>query len=59
MLIVGIIDRVEKNDVGWAIITVKPTVDLLRVSEVFLRITPAEPEDATGPAPGLAPGGRK
>lgn len=51
MLVLGIIDKVEKNDVGWSIITVKPTVDLLRVSEVFLRMTPSEPD-----APG-APGG--
>jgi cell shape-determining protein MreC len=62
MLVLGRIERVEPDPVGWKIITVKPTVDLQRVSEVVLRITPSagdEPDVAPRPATkGGKPGGK-
>ena len=52
-LVIGAIERPpEPDSVGWYIVTVKPTLDLERLSEVVLRISPEEPEDAVrGPSP--------
>jgi hypothetical protein len=47
MLVIGRIEAVQPDPVGWPIITVKPTVELLRLSEVELRIIPLD-EDAGG-----------
>jgi hypothetical protein len=49
-LVIGAIERTpEPDSVGFYIVTVKPTLDLERLSEVVLRISP-ENEDA-GPSP--------
>jgi cell shape-determining protein MreC len=50
-LVIGAIERPpEPDSVGWYIVTVKPTLDLERLSEVVLRISPEE-EDAGRPSP--------
>lgn len=51
MLVIGTIaePKPEPDSTGWYVVTVKPTVDLDRLSEVLLRITQPQAEDK-GPA---------
>jgi hypothetical protein len=49
MLLIGKIERVDRASHGWQWITVRPTVELDRVSELVLRFTPEhEAADAAG-----------
>jgi len=51
MLVIGAItDKPEPDSTGWYVVTVKPTVELERLSEVYLRIAVPEAEDK-GPPP--------
>ncbi len=51
MLVIGAIsDKPEPDSMGWYIVTVKPTVDLERLSEVVVRVALPEP-DEKGPPP--------
>jgi cell shape-determining protein MreC len=51
MLVIGVIaEKPTVDSTGWYVVTVKPTLDLERLSEVLLRIAAPETEDK-GPAP--------
>lgn len=52
MLVIGQIERVDRGDHGWHLLTVRPTVELDRVSEVVLRFTPEQDTRAIGSAGG-------
>ncbi len=59
MLVLGTVIDVDKSLAGRQRIIVKPTVELARLSEVVLRVTPMEAEDriaAQPEGPGLSPG---
>jgi hypothetical protein len=46
MLVIGVIaDKPTVDSTGWYVVTVKPTVDLERLSEVLLRIAAPETDD--------------
>lgn len=58
MLVIGAIDRPPQADaVGWYIVSVRPTVDLERLSEVVLRISRSEDSQGAPPATGSTDGG--
>ena len=50
MLVIGAIaERPEVDSTGWYIVTIKPTVDLERLSEVLLRIASPDPDEKGSP----------
>ena len=49
--VIGRISRIQTEPTGHCIITVEPTTDLQRLSEVVLRISPPEIDDHTPQPP--------